>query len=292
MDAHPATRWTQFITPLGGIVALICFFTPWLETDTRINFAISGFSWIQAKPAIGIAWSASLAIIGLSFYMIIRRTPWKALVIVLISSGIGLSVLLQEYLHFVAFAEMVDFTVGFGFLGTFVGFAVAVVGMFLTKTETIEGRNEIFVANKNAWYIAYVAGIGALVCFFMPWNRIGTLTTQSGFNLAKSNSLIGIAFTASVAIVIINYCMLKQDTHWKSKKPIFISSGIGIGTIIAHYITYFDALRGVNALGIDMRADTLEFGLWGTVIGFVIAALGMFLLKTTNNDEQVEVSET
>ena len=29
MYAHPATRWPQFITLLGGIIARFCFFMPW-----------------------------------------------------------------------------------------------------------------------------------------------------------------------------------------------------------------------------------------------------------------------
>ena len=31
MDTHQATRWTQFITPLSGIIAVTCFFLPWVE---------------------------------------------------------------------------------------------------------------------------------------------------------------------------------------------------------------------------------------------------------------------
>ena len=48
-------------------------------------------------------------------------------------------------------------------------------------------------------------------------------------------------------------------------------------------------LNTVNKRRIGTRANTLEFGLWGTVIGFVVAAVGMFLTKTKRTDEQVEV---
>ncbi|MDE0398060.1 MAG: hypothetical protein OXL96_09670 [Candidatus Poribacteria bacterium] len=41
MDTHQATRWTQFITPLGGIVALICFFFPWVTTVENFKSGLS-----------------------------------------------------------------------------------------------------------------------------------------------------------------------------------------------------------------------------------------------------------
>ena len=68
--------------------------------------------------------------------------------------------------------------------------------------------------------------------------------------------------------------MLWRQTLWKSKVPIFIGSGIGLGALFSHYINYFSMLHTLNKRGIEISAITFEFGLWGTVIGFVVAALG------------------
>lgn len=42
---------------------------------------------------------ASVMIVGVGLYMVIRRTPWKSRVPVLMSSGIGLAILLAEQLE-------------------------------------------------------------------------------------------------------------------------------------------------------------------------------------------------
>ena len=287
MYAHLATRWTQFITPFGGIIALACFFSPWIGGGIWTNWHFSGFAWIKYRPLIGIALIASLVIIGLSFYMIIRRTPWRAMVPVFISVGIGIPILLQEYLRFLKLREYLEFTGEFGFWGTVVGFAVASVGVLLIKRKEVKQHSEMFADEKYARSIVHAAGIGALACFFMPWSGIGGVSTQSGFSLAKSSPFIGIALVASVAIVGVNFYMQSRGTLWKSKKPIFVSSGIGLGAIFCYYIDYFHMLNGAKELGVDMGAHTLQFGVWGTVLGFV-AAVGMFLIRRKNEHKQME----
>ena len=122
MDTHPATRWTQFITPLGGIIALTCFFFPWvergapfvptIEKDGSLTYSISGVDFFLTKflapnaSLIAVAFIASAVIISLSLYMVIRRTPWKSRVPILISAGIGLSHLLTEYLWRVRVSQL------------------------------------------------------------------------------------------------------------------------------------------------------------------------------------------
>lgn len=283
MPTHQATRYTQFITPLGAIIALICFFMPWMEI---VGIRISGFTRIKYSPLIGIALIANLAIVGLSFYMIIRDTSWKSKVLIFIIGGIGISVLLQAYFNLRRLLEVIEITGKFGFWGTVIGFALAVVGVCLTRAEKVEERPEMFVDERYAWFIAHAAGIGALACFFIPWSGFGT----SGFDLAKWNPLITIALIASVAIVVVNLYMLKQGTLWKSKAPVFVSSGVGLGVIFSYYISYFNALNTVKKTGTEIGAETLGFGLWGTLVGFIVAAAGMSLTTRKNKNKRVEVT--
>lgn len=246
----------------------------------------SGFTWSKSSPLIGIALITNLAIVGLNLYMIIRNTSWRSKVLIFIISGIGIAVLLQAYLSFKKLAQMVEITREFGFWGTVIGFAIAAVGVFLTRAEEVEERSEMFVDERYAWFIAHAAGIGALACFFTPWKGIGAV---SGFDLAKWNPLIATALIASVTIVVVNLYMLKRGTLWKSKVPVLVSSGIGLGVIFSYYINYFAMLNTANKTGIEISTDTLRFGLWGTLIGFIVTAVGMLLIKTENKHKQAEI---
>lgn len=128
-----------------------------------------------------------------------------------------------------------------------------------------------------------------LVCFFLPWEGIGAGIGYSGVDLAKRNPLITIALIATITMVAINFYMLRRQTLWKSRVPIFIGSGIGLGVLFLHYIDCFYMHNIINKVGTQISAHTLEFGLWGTVIGFVVAVVGMFLINTKNTEKQVEV---
>ena len=102
MNTYQANRYTQFITPLGGIIALICFFLPWVTMVNNFRdgsgsqFTQSGFELSMFNPTVFIA---SVMIVGVGLYMVIRRTPWKSRAPVLMSSGIGLAMLLAEQLE-------------------------------------------------------------------------------------------------------------------------------------------------------------------------------------------------
>ena len=280
MNTHQANRYTQFITPLGGIIALTCFFLPWMEL-VRTTTTISGFTWIKSNPLIGVSLIANLAIVGLSFYMIIRNTSWRSKVLIFIISGIGIAVLLQVSLGLKKLAQMIEITDEFGLWGTIIGFAIAAVGVFLTRAEEVEERSEIFVDERYAWFIAHAAGIGALACFFIPWKQ-----SISGFDLAKWNPIITTALIASVAIVVVNLYMLQRGTLWKSKVPVLVSSGIGFGVVFCYYIDYFNALNTLRKTGTELGPiDTLGFGLWGTLIGFIVTAVGMSLIRAKNTEK-------
>ena len=183
MNTYQANRYTQFITPLGAIVAFICFFLPWakIKIGSRpIGETFSGLMGIHNTPLIAIAFVACLLIICLSLYMVIRRTPWKSKVLILINSIIGLGVLWSEYAtytrlaetSYIAKTENLQLILRFGVWGTVIGFVVAGVGVFLTRAEKKEKRSEMFVDERYAWFIAHAAGIGVLACFFLPWEGI------------------------------------------------------------------------------------------------------------------------
>ena len=282
-------RYTQFMIPLGGIIVIISYFMPWLQIGVLGEEITSGFGLAQNRMLLAIAFVSSLVITCVSLYTVIRRTPWKSRVLILVGTGIGLAMLLPEYLNFMKMSQKIHLSVSFGFWGAAAGFTVTSVGTFLTRSKSEEEFN-VSVEEEQLWSIVHIGGFFALICFFIPWDGIGDGIDFSGIDLAKWNPLITIALISSVVIVSVSLYMFAQGTLWKARVPVFVSIGIGIGVLLSHYINYFNTLNTVQEIGMNVRANTLEFGSWGTVLGFVVAAVGVFLIHTKNTNKQVEIT--
>ncbi len=265
--------------PLGGIIVATSFFMPWLQIGAQGDETASGFGLVQNRVLLAIAFISSLLITCVSLYTVIRRTPWKARVLILVGTGIGLAMLLPEYLNFMEMAQKVHLAINFGFWSAATGFMITTIGTFLTGKNSEEQSN-VSVEEEQLWSIVHIGGFFALICFFIPWDGIGDGIDFSGIDLAKWNPLITIALISSVVIVGVSLYMFARGTLWKARVPVFVSIGIGIGVLLSHSINYFNTLNSVQEIGISVSANTLEFGLWGTVLGFVVAAVGVFLIQT------------
>ena len=205
MNAHQANRYTQFITPLGGIIALICFFFPWrttvrtgLREGSGFQFTQSGFVFSMFNPTVFIA---SVMIVGVGLYMVIRRTPWKSSVPVLISSGVGLAILFAEQLEHTRLNRIFDHrnsAIELGFWGAFAGLIIAALGTFLIRAEMEKARSKDSVDVKQLWLIIHAGGIIALFGFFMPWVERSSIPGHSfmktGFSLMNWHSRHHICF--------------------------------------------------------------------------------------------------
>lgn len=133
---------SQFITLAGGILALVCFFLPWVKSDyLGTSITASGFDIVtkQQVNLITIAFIAAVAIIGISVYMVKKQTPWKSKWPVLISSAIGLGCILLGFLRINAgidtpFSKVTAEELKFAFLysafGTILGFILSIVGVW------------------------------------------------------------------------------------------------------------------------------------------------------------------
>ena len=91
--------------------------------------------------------------------------------------------------------------------------------------------------------------------------------------------------------------MLIRET-WKLRVPVLVSIGIGVGILFVYYIAfYFNQIFHANISGeMEIIRRSIKFGSCGTVLGFVVAAVGMFCSwdvfdQENNKDVQVEVSE-
>ena len=145
---------------VGGGIAFLCFFLPWVKLDMsalglgstlpqiKVNLSVSGFKIATgAADLTTLAFLAALAILGVCIYMMSQKTPWKSRIIVLISSGIGLLFVLLTIIRFIpglspqmdAVSDLwksidSDADIGnlislqFGGFGTAIGFIIALIG--------------------------------------------------------------------------------------------------------------------------------------------------------------------
>lgn len=289
MDTHQATRWTQFITPLGGIVALICFFFPWVTTvenfkdGSGFQFTQSGFEFSMLNPIVFIA---SVMIVGVGLYMVIRRTPWKSRVPVLMSSGIGLSILLAELLEHTRVNRIFDHTnyaIELGFWGTFAGIIIAALGTFLIRTEMKKARSKNSVEVKRLWFIVHAGGIIALFGMFMPWKGLisipGHSFTKTGFSLMNQDPLVIFVFVATVIVLVGSFYTLVSGNLRRLREVVLVSIGSGLGILFA-YSWDISALEiySQKILGKpfpETLRRSIHFGFYLTSLGYVISAFGM-----------------
>ena len=276
---------------------------PTIEKDGSLTYSMSGVDFFLTKflaqnaSLIAVAFIASAVIISLSLYTVIRRTPWKSRVPILISAGIGLSHLLTEYLWHVRVSQLPgvsSYSAQLGFWGTIIGFVVTVIGVFLIRTEAVNGAAEVSVEARQPWSIIHAGGMLALVCVFMPWGGISSVIDSSGFSAMSRQPLIMFVFIASMVTVGISFYALAREPYWRLRAPVFVSVGIGLGILLSYCVNlYIREIALQNILGRPRTATTqypIKFGFWGTVIGYVIAAVGVFLISRKNKNKQVAVN--
>ncbi|MYB95114.1 hypothetical protein F4054_06225 [Candidatus Poribacteria bacterium] len=291
MNTYQVNRYTQCITPLGGIIALTCFFLPWDMTS-------------MFNPTVFIA---SVMIVGVGLYMVIRRTPWKSRVPILMSSGIGLAILLAEQLENTRMNRVFDHgnsTIELGFWGTVAGLIIAALGTFLIRAEMEKAHSKDSVEVKRLWFIVHAGGIIALFGMFMPWKGLSSIPghtlMQTGFSRMDQEPLLIFVVVATVIVLVGSFYTWMSGDLRRLREVVLVSIGIGLGILFA-YSWDISALEiySQKILGKpspETLRRSIHFGFYLTTLGYVIAAFGMLCSwdvfdQEQNKDEQVEVSE-
>lgn len=300
-----ATRWPQFITLLGGSIAFSGFFMPWLTSSISETYSHTrlGIQFFLPNPIVPAAiyilavFIASIVIVGLSLYTIIRRKPLNIKVPLLISSGIGIAVLLGEQLRYTRITETVphsNYVTEFGFWGTIVGLVVATIGILLVRREDGSGQPKVSIETKRFWFVVHGGGIIALLCFFMPWKGVVPIG-RSGFESINLNFnfVIAIAFTTSIITVVSSFYTLASEDFTRLREVALVSIGIGLGILLLYCLNlyvedYFRKSMFRRISTTERYKESFGFGLWGTILGYIIAAVGMFLIHRKSTDKQVE----
>ena len=74
---------------------------------------------------------------------------------------------------------------------------------------------------------------------------------------------------------------------------VLVSIGIGLGILLAYYVDFYvEEIRSQNILrksDAEWFGRSMGFGFWGTILGYVIAAVGMFLTRRKHRDTQVGI---
>ena len=285
MNTYQANRYTQFITPLGGIIALACFFRPWFTTDILRggSYTRSGFEYCLFNPTVFIA---SVMIVGVGLYMVIRRTPWKSRVPVLMSSGIGLAILLAELLDHTRMNRILDHNMNsaieLGFWGTVAGLIIAALGTFLIRTEMEKARSKDSVEVKRLWFIVHAGGIIALFGIFMPWkgqSLPGYSFMQIGFSLMNQYPLIIFVFVATLIVLVGSFYTLASGNLRRLREVVLVSIGIGLGILfvyswdISAQEIYYPKILGRSVP--ETLRRSIHFGFYLTILGYVVSAFGM-----------------
>ena len=166
------------------------------------------------------------------------------------------------------------------------------MGGFLIRAEEATKQSKVSVDEKQLGSIVLAGGIIALLCFFIPWERIGDFDNWSGFKLMRLHPYLVIVFAASLIIMVGSSYTLIRKT-WKLRVPILVSIGIGVGLLFSYFMQfYLDQMNHAEVsreFNLEIIERSIKFGSWGTVIGFIVAVIGMFLTTRKNRDTRVEV---
>jgi len=141
-------------------------------------------------------------------------------------------------------------------------------------------------------FITPAGAILALLCFFLPWVKFscaGSTQIVSGMKLAQDEGLLWLVFIAALVILGVYFYMRSKNTVWKSKRYTLIGCGVAVLVIVYEFI---DFLTGVDTeFGRIKPSDvgfTLQFGFFGTLLGFILAAVGAYMLPKGPPEEQAE----
>jgi hypothetical protein len=128
-----------FLTPAGAAFAAICFFLPWVEfsCDGRTRISISGADMARNDGIFWLVLGAALVILTSFFYFRSQKQLIQARPIVILSSVVGLGVLLFKFIDFSKGTQILGQTIKpadlglsiqFGGVGTLLGLVLAMVG--------------------------------------------------------------------------------------------------------------------------------------------------------------------
>jgi len=128
----------------------------------------------------------------------------------------------------------------------------------------------------------------ALICFFLPWVEFScdgkTRTSFSGVDIARYDGIFWLVLVAAIVILMAFFYFRNQKQLIHARPIVALSSVAGLGVLIFKVINFF---KGTQVLGQTIRPEdvglSIQFGVIGTLIGFVLALIGTAFLEPVSD---------
>jgi hypothetical protein len=153
--------------------------------------------------------------------------------------------------------------------------------IFIPDDKEAKDDNGTKGKGNSSGIITPIGAVLTLICFFMPWVSCAEIraTELSGLQLAKEESAIWLILIAGLVILGASVYFSSKNTVGKSR--LYTLVGVAIALFVFAY-EFMDFATGIETeFGRVKPKDvglTLHFGFYGAVLGFIIAAIGAFLL--------------
>jgi hypothetical protein len=130
-----------FLTPAGAIIALICFFLPWVKVSCAGR--VKNVSGAEVGGIFWLVFVAALAIIVAFFYFRSKRQLEKSMPVAILGSLFALAVMFIRYISLScgqksvfakAGSKVINCTIQVGGIGAIIGFILAIIGALFLKT--------------------------------------------------------------------------------------------------------------------------------------------------------------
>lgn len=143
------------------------------------------------------------------------------------------------------------------------------------QTETAPDNPTSFISPAGAAF--------AVICFFLPWLQVsqcGITKTASGAELANFDTSFWLLPLMGIASITAYFVAKGQKQIWKARPFIIISSGFALLLLFYKYFSIPSApeIMGQRVTAADLGI-TLQFGGYGTVLGFILAIVGCIFIS-------------
>lgn len=157
--------------------------------------------------------------------------------------------------------------------------------------------------NRGIWLTPAGAGI-ALICFFLPWIEFSCGGMKGTISGAEIGGVLWVVFVAALLSLLAFYYFRNYDELDRAKPVIILSALVALAIIIYRYFNYksgmncfqggagqlseIPALKGFlgDSTQIPEFGFKIEFGAYGTLIGFLISLIGSHFLDKQDLSEK------
>ncbi len=136
--------------------------------------------------------------------------------------------------------------------------------------------------SKNKIYLSPAGGALAAICFFLPWVKVDCFPQAASG--ADIGGIVWLVLIAALVIIGAFFFFRNQNKIDQSKKIIMIGSWSALAVLLIRYISF--ASSDYGKIGF-----TLQYGVFGVIIGFIGALVGVNYIKEEQPIEQTNNSD-